>query len=349
MNFIHTGDIHLGANPDAGFPWSEVRGKEIWDSFRRLIEVVRSERVDLLLIAGDFFHRQPLVRELKEVNYLFSTIPDTQVVLMAGNHDYLQLDSYYARFPWNDNVIGMWSEECESVYLSGIHTWVYGLSYHAREITQRKYAGVKSNGKPGIHILLAHGGDEKHIPLSKEELSGAGFDYVALGHIHRPGILMKDKIAYCGALEPLDRNDVGTHGYIKGSCNEDGVSIEFVPFAQRSYIPLNVMVDRGVTQFSLEKQIRKQIDQMGAGHLYHIIIKGLRDPDIAFAAEYLMELGNITGVEDSSKPDYDIEKMKESYRGSLIGNYIRHLADDDTPNGKKALYYGLHALLEAKR
>lgn len=56
------------------------------------------ESVDLLFIAGDLFHRQPLLRELKEVNNLFSTIPDTRVYLMAGNHDYIKADSFTGIF-----------------------------------------------------------------------------------------------------------------------------------------------------------------------------------------------------------------------------------------------------------
>lgn len=34
MKFFHAADIHLGAEPDKGFPWSKERGREIWDSFR---------------------------------------------------------------------------------------------------------------------------------------------------------------------------------------------------------------------------------------------------------------------------------------------------------------------------
>ena len=90
MRFFHVADVHLGAEPDKGFPWSEDRGREIWDSFRRLIQQVGERKADLFLIAGDLFHRQPLLKELKEINYLFSTIPHTEIVLMAGNHDYLK-------------------------------------------------------------------------------------------------------------------------------------------------------------------------------------------------------------------------------------------------------------------
>ena len=68
------------------------------------MEVCNEKRADLLLIAGDLFHRQPLLRELKEVNYLFGTLVDTQVLLIAGNHDYLKKDSFYRTFEWASNV-----------------------------------------------------------------------------------------------------------------------------------------------------------------------------------------------------------------------------------------------------
>ena len=86
MRFIHIADVHLGMQPDAGFPWSEERGESIWESFRRIIRLVGREKPDFLLIAGDLFQRQPLLRELKEINDLFASIPETIVVLIAGNH-----------------------------------------------------------------------------------------------------------------------------------------------------------------------------------------------------------------------------------------------------------------------
>ena len=65
MRFIHTGDIHLGATPEKGHPWAEGRGDEIWNTFERLILEIKNNPVDLLMIAGDLFHIQPLLRELK--------------------------------------------------------------------------------------------------------------------------------------------------------------------------------------------------------------------------------------------------------------------------------------------
>lgn len=348
MKFIHTGDIHLGAKPDVGYAWNEQREKEIWDSFKRLIETAKQEEVDLLLIAGDFFHRQPLLRELKEVDYLFSTIPNTQVVIVAGNHDYIKGNSQYQKFAWSDNVTTMWGKDWQEQYFPDIDTWVYGMSYHEKEIPERKAKEVRHNGESGRHILILHGGDEKHIPFDKNELLKSNFDYIALGHIHIPRTIAENEMAYCGALEPLDRNDIGEHGYIKGDMNEKGIRTEFVPAAVRSYIQLDIEVNSEMTQFEVENEITKAMAEKGINNIYTINLNGFRNGELFFSSKHIMELGNIVKVIDETKPDYDVEKIYHQHKGSLIGDYIEYFSEKNSETDKKAFYYGLNALLEAK-
>ena len=83
MKFIHVSDVHLGIKPDEGKPWSEKRAQDIWDSFAEVIGAAVELKPDFLLISGDLFHAQPLKKELREVNYLFSRIPQTKIILMA--------------------------------------------------------------------------------------------------------------------------------------------------------------------------------------------------------------------------------------------------------------------------
>ena len=40
MKFIHIADVNLGAQPDRGRIWSDVRAKEIYSTFHRVIEAV---------------------------------------------------------------------------------------------------------------------------------------------------------------------------------------------------------------------------------------------------------------------------------------------------------------------
>ena len=134
IRFIHLSDVHLGAVPDRGCPWSHEREEEIWETFRRVIVGIRKNPVDLLFIAGDLFHRQPLLRELREVDDLFASIPDTRVFLMAGDHDYIKEDSFYRNFVWSRNVTFFDREQQSCVEIADKQIFVYGLSYEHPEI-----------------------------------------------------------------------------------------------------------------------------------------------------------------------------------------------------------------------
>ena len=151
MRFIHLADVHLGAVPDRGCPWSEKREEEIWETFRRVIAGIRENPVDLLFIAGDLFHRQPLLRELKEVNNLFSTIPDTRVYLMAGNHDYIKADSFYRDFQWEKNVTFFKNEQPTCVKDEKLDVYVYGLSYEHQEIENPLYDSIHPAEGEGVN------------------------------------------------------------------------------------------------------------------------------------------------------------------------------------------------------
>ena len=194
IRFIHLADVHLGAVPDRGCPWSHEREEEIWETFRRVIASVRRDPVDLLFIAGDLFHRQPLLKELKEVNYLFSTIPETRVFLMAGNHDYMKRNSFYRGFAWEPNVTFFDSEKMSCVYIEELQTFVYGMSYEHQEIKEPLYDSWQPEQEQGFHVLLAHGGDEKHIPMDAKKILSSGFTYLALGHIHKPQAMVRGTV-----------------------------------------------------------------------------------------------------------------------------------------------------------
>lgn len=86
------------------------------------------------------------------------------------------------------------------------------MSYDTKQITEECYCDAFAQRRQPYEILLAHGGDDSHIPIKKENLLGLGYDYIAMGHIHKPQIICPDKIAYAGALEPIDKNDTGAHG-----------------------------------------------------------------------------------------------------------------------------------------
>lgn len=349
MRFIHTGDIHLGATPESKKDWAVGRGDEIWNTFERLIKEIKQNPVEMLIIAGDLFHRQPLLRELKEVDYLFSTIPNTKVVLCAGNHDAIKKGSFYNDFKWSDNVIFIGNKNIQKVEIDELNVCVYGLSYHQTEIHDAMYNHIIVDRPDRINILVAHGGDEKHIPINRKKVAMSGFDYVAMGHIHKPDIDLKYKMAYCGSLEPIDVNDVGERGYIYGEVSKRGLDLKLVPFAKRNYIDMDFTVTPTVTNMEIRHRLGDILKDRGEDNMYRITFSGYRNPDFNINIEDIETIGNIVSIEDVTVPDYDFEEIYQDNRDNILGMFIEKFINqkDLTKVQQKTLYYGTKALIDA--
>lgn len=341
--------MHLGASPDAGSAYSRTRNREIWNSLEKVIDICNQEKTDLLLIAGDLFHRQPLLRELKEVNAMFSSLEHTKVTVIAGNHDYIKRDSYYRSFPWTSQVTFLEEEEMSCAEYPQLQLAVYGFSYHSREIAESKYDYAGAPGRYRYEILLAHGGDEKHIPIHRENLARLGYDYIALGHIHKPGKIKGVKAAYAGALEPIDRNDTGSHGYIKGEITPEGCQVEFVPAALRSYVHLDIPVRVEMSGYNLKNAVRAAVEEGGVQNLYQIRLLGSRDPEVRFDTSGMDVYGNILEIRDETQPAYDFKRLMSMNRENLLGSYIKSFDGCSRDSVEyEALCEGVQALMETR-
>lgn len=353
MKFIHISDLHLGAKPELGMPWAEAREEELWKSLERLVEYCNEEKTDLLLVSGDTFHKQPLLKELRRIDEIFGKLKMTRVVLISGNHDYLSPRSGYRKFKWHENVICLFGRDLEEIYLYGLDTTVYGFSYMESEITASLYRDVAPKKSSGIHILLAHGGDARCIPIDFKKLSDAGFDYVALGHNHTYE-KKADNMYYSGILEPIDKNETGKHGFIKGEFTlvngNYKLETEFVPFAKREYIDLHIRVSIDDNNQTVSRRVTDLMLKNGAGNLYRVFIEGIRNSDIIFDTIELSKKGMITEVIDATVLDYNYDELREKNADNIIGDFIMEIKNQDVPDSLKdrALYYGIEALLKAK-
>lgn len=350
MRFIHIADVHLGAVPDEGKPWSSKRKQDLWDTFAEVIEHAGEEQVDFLLIAGDLFHRQPLLREIKEVNYLFSRIPHTKVVLIAGNHDYVHPHSYYRTFRWEDNVYFLGKQEIEKIVFPKENVCIYGASYWQREIREPVYDKIGDLEADKINILLAHGGDAKHIPFSVQKLCDAGFDYVACGHIHQPEMLAENRIVMAGALQPIDVNDTGQHGYWEGEISKRGGVVRFYPIRKCEYVHLPVAVHPNMTNHELLEKLSEILSYAEPFQIYKFILSGRKSPEFEIDTAKILELEDVASVVEDTVLDYDFDKLKETFDNQMVGRFITAMqAKEPDAVTKKALYYGVDALCRTMR
>ena len=74
---------------------------------------------------------------------------------------------------------------------------------------------------------------------------------------------------------------------------------------------------------------------------------------MSFDLAPLRERYRIVTVEDMSEPQYDFVALYREHPSDIIGFYIRKLLrenpDDMSEIEKKALYYGIHALLQSQK
>ena len=358
MKFIHTGDIHLGCIPDRGTAWSKKRSSDIWRTLENIISLAHTNNAGLMLICGDLFHRQPLQKELKEVNHIFASAKPVQIVITAGNHDYMIPGSAYYNLNWSDNVHFLRSKTLETIEFTELNTVVHGFSYYNNDLTGTGADNITSsltcprdNKK---HILMLHGGDSNHLPLDYEKLKRSGFDYIALGHIHKPTLFENTPMAYCGSPEPLDRTEKGFHGCILVTLDDDKSKFnrKFIPVSKASYISCKIKITADTTITSLRSTVTRIIREKGSHNIYSLTLIGKRAGDLYITLQDISGLGNIIELVDESTPDYDIDNLRTKHKDDLIDKYIDALTDDgdismldDTQ--KNALYYGLDALLDS--
>lgn len=349
MKFIHIADVHLGVTPDEGKAWSKKREREIWDSFAEVIAVAKREQPDFLFITGDLFHAQPLKKELREVNALFEEIPGTKVLLVVGNHDYLRPQSQYLTYSWAKNVYIFRREEAECLAFPEDGVAVYGLSYWHREIRENLYDALHPTDEGLINILLAHGGDERHIPFVARRMIDNGFDYVAAGHIHRGGWLIPGRAVMAGSLEPTDCNDVGPHGYWMGSLTKEASNICFYPIHKCEYCHETYEVHGGTTEREITEWVKNLLLERPEYQYFRLFLRGRRDPEIIYDLHAIEEMERIVDVTEEMEPDYDYERLQREHEDSLLGEYIRRMdrRKQDVCT-KKALEYGVNALLGHK-
>ena len=349
MKFIHTGDVHWGMCPDADKPWGRERAQAIKDTFRLIVEQAGEQKVDCLFISGDLFHRQPLIRDLKEVNYLFSTIPSVRVVIIAGNHDRIRPNSALLSFTWSPNVTWLMEDSLTSIYFEDINTEVYGFSYRTAEIKEPLLENIQIPISSRIQILMAHGGDSSHLPMNFNSLELSPFSYIALGHIHKPRVVAEGEMAFCGSPEPLDLTETGPHGYFLGEIHpitKKVSRLDFVPASQLQYIPLAVNVSKDTTNMELCGRLVQEIQKRGEQNIYRFRLKGMRDPEIEFDLKPLCSRYRICEILDDSEPQYDFSVLFSEHPSDMIGFFIQALQKEDmSPVEKKALYYGVNALL----
>ena len=214
MKFLHTADLHLGQVMYQNYG----REEEHQHFFEQLNRWCGEYRPDALLVSGDIFDiQQPSAATKHAFNDFFvdlhNNYPEMRIVITAGNHDSasrIQADNMVWKLG-NVTLIGRppasdytslpdgWQEEY-LVRLEG-KGYIIALPYIVtprKETLQAMLNYVAKENTDGLPVVMmghtavvgmdytGHNFDIGHLQALDPSDLGSGYDYFALGHIHRP-------------------------------------------------------------------------------------------------------------------------------------------------------------------
>lgn len=224
VKFIHTADIHLdsplkGLEAHENAPVEEIRGATR-RAFDNLIDLAIEEDVDFILIAGDLYDG-----DWKDYNtglFFASRMgrlsrAGIKVFIVSGNHD--AANQITKTMPLPDNVTLFSPGKTQSVKLDNFGIIIHGQSYSSRAVTDNLASQYPQNDSSYFNIGLLHTsltgreGHENYAPCTLDELKSKGYDYWALGHVHKREIVSEDPwIVFPGNIQGRHIKETGAKG-----------------------------------------------------------------------------------------------------------------------------------------
>lgn len=361
MKIIHTGDIHLDS-PFTSFDpiEAEKRRNTLRSAFSSMILYAKTEKVDLFLICGDLFDDECVTKDTcislcKEM----ASVPECSFIITPGNHDPYRENSPYRLVSFPENVFIFTSPETTKVEIADSGVCIYGSAY----LSDTKDAFTSENAplidKTKINILMHHGDidipSSPYSPISSKLIEELGFDYVALGHIHKGTEIKKagsTHYAYCGCTQGRDFGECGFKGAIVGEIEKGSVNLHHVRFSTKRYETESFDVT-GCDSFNdCIADIADKCSVYGDDTLLRVELTGIVSEGFSpdeNALRSLISKPSYLEIKDRTAALLNMKKLKEDK--TLAGEFYRALEeklfsedDEEKKIASEALKYGLRAI-----
>ena len=360
MRFIHIADMHFDS------PFVNLSDKEGLGDLRRLqqrkalkkvIEYIKENNIKYLFISGDLYEQKYIKKSTIEyINNLFKDIPETKIFIAPGNHDPYVKNSYYNKFNWNENV-KIFTSKIEKIECEDIN--IYGYGFDDFYCKNSGIENIDLNDKEKLNILVIHGTldggtieNSEYNPLSSKVLKEKGFDYVALGHIHKLDYNREknQNIVYPGSTVSLGFDELGEHGMIVGEIEKGKINLEFIPLDETEF----KLCDLDVTDIISKEELIEKINEFefAQNNLIEIILVGKRNFEIDKYELYkLISNDKVIKIKNKTKANYNLEKLanETTLKGLFAKEMLQKLNEDNLSQEdkeilEKAIEIGLEAL-----
>ncbi len=355
ISFIHTADLHLGKQfkfKHMRSPYGDFARESLFSIFGKMINTAKKNKIDFLLLSGDIFDTPQIgMQDLDRFVALLSRIPDTEVIILPGNHDFYQKYALYGLVDFPKNVHVFKNDSLEEFSFPEKKTRIFGLAWTKDTYREFPFSGRVDLREEDNNIIMLHGdathSSSEHMPINISDFDY--FDYVALGHIHQHQFLTK-RIAYCGAPQPFSFKDSGNFGMIVGQLEKHRLETHFIVTQTQKFITLDIDVTPDMTIDDIKESCLETAGETNYdNNLYRFVLTGYAKANMNLNLLDDILADHFYYVEtDTSRiqPDWDIEKILASNKDNVIGHFIKTIGTDPKdPVSKKALYYGLEGLM----
>ena len=171
LRIVHTADVHLGARHDDLGEQAAAQRERQFAAFKATIELALTEKVDLVLIAGDLFDsnvqpRRSVERVAAELGRLVGA--RIRTVIIPGTHDVYDRASIYRAYDLKamadstpaDDLVTVLTPDTPQVHLAAIKTVVHGRVFATKRAPESPLIGLDvANDPPEAtwHVGLIHG------------------------------------------------------------------------------------------------------------------------------------------------------------------------------------------------
>lgn len=235
FSFLHISDLHL-CEPFKNNVYLDgyFLREQMWKAIDNAVNFANENQINFIFISGDLFNKNYFTKAhaLRFVDAL-KRFKGENIFIIFGNHDYVDDKNIMLSIDIPENIIFQFTDEVEEIKLEKydlsifLHSWAREVE-HIPILETIKFTSKRN-------ILLIHSGmniDSNYMPLSESSIRR--FDYVALGHIHKPMQIYKNAI-YPGSLTPLNISEEGDHGGIYGEF-DSSLKTKFVRFSEVKYV-----------------------------------------------------------------------------------------------------------------
>ena len=335
MKFIHLADCHLGDRFDFKSGLSNKIRENNRKSLKNILDT--NKDVDFLLMAGDLYERSLFT--LKDYKELFEILEnfDKDIFYVAGNHDYISEDNEATLKMKPSNFHIFSSENLE--YYEIDSTRIYGLSYSDR-IYKGKFPYDTRLDDRYFNILLCHASlnnqASPYLNLNLDKLKNVGFDYIALGHVHKWEDF-GDNIYYSGSIEPSDFSDAYDYGYIY----YDEGNISHIDSSIMKFYDYKLKLSDFKNEDNLSSYLKHKLEDNKENYL-RLELNGKINKK-KLEKDLKVSLLDLKISEDASL--YDLVHL---YPNSLLEKYAEKFPEDLSDLQKRALELGLDAIYRSK-